>query len=64
MAAFSQVVSLVEQLLSELAGHLLVAVSIYSVGEVLTGEADSGSLPVLKPSFINVVPFIHGSLGS
>lgn len=61
-AALSEVVALLEQLLSELAGHHRAAVSIHSVGEVLVGEADSGSLPVLKLTFINIAPLAHDPL--
>ncbi len=46
-AALREMVSLLKQLLPECAGHHRAAVSIYSVGEVLAGQADPGSLPVL-----------------
>ena len=37
-----------------------VAVLVDAVAEVLTGHADTGSLPVLKVSVVNKVPFLHG----
>ena len=59
LAALGEVVSLQEQLLSELAGHHRPVVSIHSLGEVLAGEPDSGPLPVLKLYSMNVVPLVH-----
>ena len=61
-AALGEVVSLLEQLLPELAGHHRAAVSIHSVGEVLAGEADPGSLPALKLTWIDAVPLVHSTL--
>ena len=58
-ASLGQVVTLLEQLLSELAGHHRSAVSVHSVSEVLAREADPCSFPVLKLFFVDVLPFVH-----
>ena len=63
-AALREMVSLLEQLLSERASHHRAAVSIYSVAEVLAGQADPGSLPVLELPFVDVVPLVHNLLAN
>jgi len=52
-------IALLELLLSEVAGHHRSAVSIHPIDEVLTGQADSLSLPVLKLSLIHKIPLLH-----
>ena len=58
-AAFDQVITLLELLLPEVAGHHRSAVSIHATGEVLAGEADACPLPVLQLTLINKIPFLH-----
>ena len=55
-------ISLLKPLLPELAGHHCAAVCIYSVGEVLAGEADPSSLPSLQLFFVDVLPLIHARI--
>ena len=49
-------------MLSGIAAEEGVAVLVDPVAEVLTGHADAGSLPALKVSVVNKVPFLHGCL--
>ena len=53
-------VSLLELLLSELAGHHCSAGRIHSIGEVLAGQANPSPLPVLKLTCVDVLPLVHG----
>ena len=52
-------VSLLELLLSELAGHHRSAGRIHSIGEVLAGQANPSPLPVLKLTCVDVLPLVH-----
>ena len=47
-------------LLSGVAAQKGVAVLVDPVAEVLTGHANAGSLPALKVSIVDKVPFLHG----
>ena len=55
-------VSLLELLLSELAGHHRSAGRIHSIGEVLAGQANPSPLPVLKLTCVDVLPLVHSLL--
>ena len=55
-------VSLLELLLSELAGHHRSAGRIHSIGEVLAGQANPSPLPVLKLTCVDVLPLVHNPL--
>ena len=55
-------VSLLELLLSELAGHHRSAGGIHSIGEVLAGQANPSPLPVLKLTGVDVLPLVHNPL--
>ncbi len=58
-ATLDQVIALLQLLLPEVAGHHRSAVAIHAIGEVLTGEADARTLPVLQLSLVNEIPFLH-----
>ncbi len=55
-------VSLLELLLSELAGHHRSAGRIHSIGEVLAGQANPSPLPALKLTCVDVFPLVHSLL--
>ena len=55
-------VSLLELLLSELAGHHRSAGRIHSIGEVLAGQANPSPFPVLKLTCVDVLPLVHSQL--
>ena len=57
-------VSLLELLLSELAGHHRSAGRIHSIGEVLAGQANPSPLPVLKLTGVDVFPLVHDPLAN
>ena len=57
-------VSLLELLLSELAGHHRSAGRIHSIGEVLAGQANPSPLPVLKLTCVDVIPLVHDPLAN
>ena len=63
-AALGQMISLLKPLLPELAGHHCAAVCIYSVGEVLAGEANPSPFPILKLLWVDVLPLVHGPLNA
>ena len=58
-AALDQMIALLELLLPEVAGHHRPAVAIHAIGEVLTSQADPGSLPVLKLPWVDELPLAH-----
>jgi len=60
LALLLQVVSLLQLPLSGVAAEQGVAVLVDAVAEVLTGHANAGSLPALKVSIVDKVPFLHG----
>ena len=44
---------------ADVAAQKSAAVLIHSIGEVLTGHADTGPLPALKLLLVDEVPFLH-----
>ena len=58
-ATLGQVITLLELLLSEIAGHHRSAVSIHAIGEVLASQTDPGSFPVLKLPLVDKLPLPH-----
>lgn len=60
LTGFQEVVTLLEQTSSQVAGKQGAAVLVHPVTEVLTGDADVVSLPVLKVFIFDVVPLHHG----
>ena len=59
LTAFEQVLSLLKLLTPELAAKDRAALRINPIGEVLAGDADALTLPVLQLSVVDVVPFLH-----
>ena len=59
LTAFEQVLSLLELLSLELAPKDGSALQIDPVCEVLTGDADALTLPVLQLLVLDVAPFLH-----
>ncbi len=57
-----QVITLLELLLPEVAGHHRSAVGIHVISEVLTSQADPGSFPVLQLFLIHKIPLPHRPL--
>ena len=57
-ATLEQMVTLLELLLPQVAGHHRSAVSIHAISEVLTSQADPGSFPVLKLPLIDKIPLL------
>ena len=53
-------VTLLKQASSEVAGKQGSTVLVNAVAEVLTGDADVVSLPVLKVCVFDVAPLLHG----
>ena len=54
-------IALLELLLAEIAGRHRSAVAIDSVGEVLTGQADARTLPVLELALVDEIPFLRSA---
>ena len=61
LTSLEQVLSLLQQTASEVAGNKGSTVLVYPVGEVLAGDADLTTLPALELVVIDVIPFFHGS---
>ena len=48
-----------ELLSADVAAQKSAAMLVHSIGEVLTGHADTGPLPALKLLLVDEVPFLH-----
>ena len=59
LAGLEQMVTLLKQTSSQVAGKQGAAVLVNAVAEVLTGDADVVPLPVLKVFVFDVAPLLH-----
>ena len=60
-AALGEMFTLPKLLPPEIAGHHRSAMGIHAVGEVLAGQADAGTFPVLQLPLIHKIPLLHGA---